>query len=449
MRILFVTKSHNIYGGVERWLSDLVEGLIRNGWTCIIAVVSGTKFHNADAYIRAHVTLRKAEVREIKTKFGTELERRRQLETAIQDIQPNIVIPVMVHEALGAVSLRRSRGQQVKLLYPIHDSEVWAYDAVMDYKDVIDGIVCVNRLMKEVFVRWADWPENRIFHIRCGVDSACEMAVKGVPSGAVEIGYAGALNNEQKRAHDLLSIIEAIEARDIRYRLHIAGSGRSEDFLKKKLEDRINEGLVVFYGQLSKEEMYRGFYPCIDVLLITSDWETGPLVAWEAMMHGVLVLTSRYRGILMENVLIDGATALIFPVGKSEEAAEMLRNVCAEPDRFIKMANKGREVAEWHLHVDGMVEKWNAALHRLSGLPVKVISRDPGRHYPSYTESVAKQYLRCVLRKPVQHTSAHEEWPRFKPGYVQSAIREAFLNRLDALESDLAIHHNERVDAAR
>ena len=52
MKILFVSQTASIHGGVERWLSTLCLGLSEIGVEISLALVDGPQFHRADVYMR-------------------------------------------------------------------------------------------------------------------------------------------------------------------------------------------------------------------------------------------------------------------------------------------------------------------------------------------------------------------------------------------------------------
>src|SRR5262249_27677972 len=151
--------------------------------------------------------------------------------------------------------------------------------------------------------------------------------------------------------------------------LLIVGNGDGAQSLSNRLKRQVAEGRVIFLGWKSHDELNHEFYPQIDALIITSDWETGPIVAWEAMMHGVLVVTSRYRGLRREGVFHQGGNALIFPVGHPEEAARMLKDLRHAHERLASIAEKGRQVALRTLSLDRMIDGWASAFSKVSSLP--------------------------------------------------------------------------------
>ena len=72
-----------------------------------------------------------------------------------------------------------------------------------------------------------------------------------------------------------------------------------------------NKG-VTFLGRLSPTEMRDKLYARANTLLMPSFWETGPIVNWEAMAAGVVVVSSRYVGSGLEGSLQHGKTPCFF-----------------------------------------------------------------------------------------------------------------------------------------
>ena len=96
------------------------------------------------------------------------------------------------------------------------------------------------------------------------------------------VGYSGRLDTEQKRVGRLVELAEHLDGLGINYRLEIAGSGPEEAGLRQKLAGRN----VRFLGRLDERQMAAA-YGGWDFLVCTSDYETGPLVALEAIAAGV------------------------------------------------------------------------------------------------------------------------------------------------------------------
>src|SRR5690606_14723887 len=125
----------------------------------------------------------------------------------------------------------------------------------------------------------------------------------------------------QKRVRDLPRLVDELERRSVPFELLIAGAGPEQEWLRRNL-DGAAPGRVRFLGNVPRAELNERFYGRIDAVLITSSWETGPIVAWEAMAAGVPILASRYVGSGLEGGLQDGVNSLMFPVGDMAAAAD-------------------------------------------------------------------------------------------------------------------------------
>lgn len=102
-------------------------------------------------------------------------------------------------------------------------------------------------------------------------------------SGGLVLGFSGRLDVVQKKAGRLVGLCAQLAARGVCYRLEIAGTGPMEAALRRQLAGRP----VRFLGRLDEQAMSAA-YAGWDLLVCTSDYETGPLVALEAMAAGTL-----------------------------------------------------------------------------------------------------------------------------------------------------------------
>src|SRR6185503_3526342 len=104
----------------------------------------------------------------------------------------------------------------------------------------------------------------------------------------------------------------------------IAGDGPARNSLLQALQPWIESGRVEYLGALAADQIGPQVFANADVFLLTSSWETGPIVIWEAMAAGVAVVSSRYIGSGLEGALQHEGNCLMFPVGDSEAAATQL-----------------------------------------------------------------------------------------------------------------------------
>jgi glycosyltransferase involved in cell wall biosynthesis len=447
--VLFATQTAATQGGVERWLSDVAAGLRRAGWRVMVGLADGPTYHDAGRYLRAYPEIASLPHWVLRRGSGLPSARRRALTDLLEETRPDVVVPVMLHDTLGACRARRLSGQRLHLLYPIHENEFGWFDAVAEHTQVVDAVVSVNRLMLDALEKFIGWPRERAFHAPHGVQLSAEAGKRFRPGAPVRIGYCGKLLDRPKRVFDLVPICEELQRLGVKVDVTFAGSGRDEEELRRRLRARVELGTVRFLGSLDREELARTFYPELDVLVVPSESESGPLVAWEAMSHGLLVLSSEYTGLRREGILRDDETAIVFPVGQPIVAARRLQEALGNPAEARRVAERGRTVAAERLEVSVSVGAWEAVLERVMDLPPRPMSVAAGTDCRPGWKERTEDILRVALRRPLMAGTWQEEWPRFRPGAMSEESRSEFAGRLRVLEAELVGESRPRSDVAQ
>jgi glycosyltransferase involved in cell wall biosynthesis len=118
------------------------------------------------------------------------------------------------------------------------------------------------------------------------------------------------------------------------------------------LSDRVR--FLGFVNQSGLPEVYCAS----DVLVLPSEYEAFGLVVNEAMLCGCPVTVSDRVGARLD-LVFDGKTGFIFPVGNLDACALLLRNILNTPDRLQQMSRAAKErMKEWspEKNVQGLVE---------------------------------------------------------------------------------------------
>ena len=383
-----------------------MQELTSRGWRCKLALTVG-KFGCAAKYLAQnpwHDTI------EISNPTGTREGRIRALAKSLKEQGPDFLIVLNTPDAYVAAS--RLGPIRPQVVMALHGVEPQYYGDIENFGAVIDAVVVPSKLALKLVQKLTDFPNNRLFKIPAGVK--CDNWGFEVPNNPIEIVYAGRLAREAKRVQDIPGIFRELDRLSFDYRFLIAGEGEERQFLESELAE--NQGEVEFLGLLSHEELVQEVFQPGRVLLITSERETGPLVAWEAMSRGVLVVTSNYRGLTAEQTLIDGLNALVFPVGDTRTAASQL---CRAGNvriyrRLVENAKNSvktkylleRTVRDWIELFDG-IEVRDCVVNESSSLPR--FSRD-GRLSKLLGIEVAET-TRQLLGLSYRHESAGGEWP--------------------------------------
>ena len=432
-RILFLAPSAYPLGGVQTWLDYLLPGLVERGWRATLGLVAG-RFHDVSRYLSVHPW---SDTVAIRNPTGSREGRVRALLATIERLRPAVVVSVNIPDSFAAVERLRLRRQHApRVVMTNHSVEAQYLGDAKSWRAVLDAIIGTNRLTCHLAMEWAGLEPSRVFYAPYGVEVPSSMCQVDAHPGPLRIAYSGRLDDEQKRVGDIPGILERLEAAGVAYELRLAGAGPAEAALAERLRSQVEAGRARFLGVLAPDALSRQLYDWADLLLVTSYWETGPIVIWEAMARGLPVVTSRYIGSGLENSLRDGDNCLMFPIGDVAAAAEQLQRM-NDPGRRAELAARGRALVAERYTRPHSVKQWDACLRTILSQP-RQRSLSSGRLNPPagrldrWLGIKAGESARRRLRIEFAHSSAGGEWPHVAGGGVVD--QAAFLRRAADLD---------------
>ena len=111
-----------------------------------------------------------------------------------------------------------------------------------------------------------------------------------------------------------------------------------------------------------------------DALLMPSLHEGLPYTLLEAMALGIPIIASRVGG--LEEVLGDGATALLVPTGDCPALARAITRLHADPDLRRRLSENARRLQQAQYSLERMTERY-LAVYREALLHFSNITRRP------------------------------------------------------------------------
>lgn len=410
MRILFIAPSAYLLGGVQDWLYMLVLGLRDRGHQVVVGVPDG-KFHRLNPYNQHFAGLN---AKGFVNRTGTQAGAQRALGNFLIDNPADLVIGVNLADLYGAYAARANQLFPTKLVMTLHAIEADYFADIEMYASILDGIVVTNRLTEALVKGIQPVDEKRVFYAPYGVDSGPTRSSRG--SQPLRIAWVGRLENTQKRAADLRPILLKLDEAQCDYRVSIAGSGPDLDELRNLLAPWIQTGKLKFEGTIAKANI-QTFLTGHDVLLITSQWETGPIVAWEAMVAGLVVVSSDYVGSHLEKALIHDTTALLYPIGDSQEACRQLMRL-TDDLLFQSLSVNGRNMALSRYSSQASIDAWEQAFEQILQRDRQVSSpwqqrssAPPSGRLERFCGPVWAERLRRVLPLRTLVPDSGSEWP--------------------------------------
>ena len=421
-RVLFVAPSAYRLSGVATWLDHLLPGLTDRGFEVTLGLAEGPRHHRPEAYLAAHPFDRTIA---IGCASGTATGRVRAVRDAIAKTEPDLVVNANIPDSLVAVAEEQAAGRTVRGIQTCHGIQPDLFDDLIALRPVADAVICTNRLACDLATELSGWPPERVGHAWYGTVAA-GPAPPREDDASFTIAYAGRIEEDQKRTRDLIPIAERLAAAwpDRPWRMLVAGDGPDREALERGVAEAGLAGVVQFLGHVSGEELPERLWHRADALIMPSQWETGPIVIWEAMAHGVPVVTSQYVGSGQEGVLLDGQSCLMFAIGDAETAASRLATLRDDPPLRTQLRESGRALVAGRSSVAASCDRWVETLDRLGALPI-LPKRPPQRAARGTLDRVlglrAAETVRRGLGRTPEATGPGDEWPHRLAGYESDA----------------------------
>ncbi len=399
-------------GGIATWLDYLCVGLQEKDWRVVVGLASG-RWHDTKKYEQRHEGLT---VTRVVNETGSREGRVRAIEAVIKSVNPQLVVGVNIPDCYVAAARCRGTGRWPKIVMTIHAIQPDVYDDATKHAALLDGVVCTNKLACELVRVDSGVNRKRIFYAPYGVaDQEITYGNKGLRD-PFRLAYVGRLEQGQKSLHDLPQVLDHLEGAGVKYQLIVAGTGPEETWIRRELSARAKKGIIEFLGEIELHAMNERVYDRADALIVTSVWETGPIIIWEAMASGVPVVTSKYIGSGLENSLINNENCLTFPTGDVREAAACITRLM-DANLRGKLIQGGYRVVHNKYTQSSSIDAWDRCFTNI------MISPDNGREI-GHAYSVSHngrldrifgvrlgETIRRALGRQYVHQSAGSEWP--------------------------------------
>lgn len=211
-------------------------------------------------------------------------------------------------------------------------------------------------------------PADRLEMIHSGVaddpppavDPAAVRVEIGFPRDAKLALFVGRLA-PQKRVADLLKVLDLLQHVQPDLRTAIVGDGPLRGSLEKLARQLELTDRVRFLGH--RDDVPR-LMAAADVVALPSEYEGLPNVVLEAMIQAKPVVATAAPG--TTEVVVDGVTGVLAPVGSLPLLARGLRDLIRDPRRAAALGAAGRERALAEFRADAMVARFADLYERLA-----------------------------------------------------------------------------------
>jgi glycosyltransferase involved in cell wall biosynthesis len=235
--------------------------------------------------------------------------------------------------------------------------ELWSYHKC-------DVLICVTEELKELIVKVAGIPAQKILVVPNGVDTTRFHLGKHGPKRIFDrpvIGFVGALVRWHRLDVLLTALSESIQE-GIEYNLVVVGDGPMLKTWEAQAQELELQGRVCFVGRVPWDEIpayisgfdlgYAGNSP-LDIGVMYHS----PLKLYEYMAMARPVIASLYED--TREMISPGQHGYLFEPGNKDDLKRVLRRALQEQERWYAMGLAARErviqEASWQMRVQNMI----------------------------------------------------------------------------------------------
>lgn len=344
MKVLQVASSLYEWGGIERYVVYLAQGLAANDHEVIVACPAKSPIANRYSRTTAIEMRRKIDLRGFAGYLR--LFRAHRFDVVHGHFSPDFTLP--------AYAARMTK--QPFTLMTRHLAGRWAPAKARAYARLWNHIIPVSHAVERRLLE-SGIPASQMTVAKAGVPAPQPTKPRyaarqelGIPTDEVAVGSFGRLVPE-KGIEVLINGIDGVPGA----RAYIFGQGPSEATLKERAKGK----RVTFRGQVAEvaDAMHS-----MDIVAIPSQWEEAfPYAALEAMALARPIVASRIGG--LPEMVEDGVTGRLFTPGDPSSMAEAIQALA--PPNPTGAAGRRRYEAEFTLeHMVSRIEAVYARSNR-------------------------------------------------------------------------------------
>lgn len=362
MRVFQIGSSLYDWGGIERYVAYLSQGLRGRGHEVAVVCPPGSPLEMECGVRTIPIALRKQFGFWLYPRF-LRLFRESRWDVVHIHFSPDFVIPAMAAKKAGQPLLAMTR----------HVALPWSPPKVKRYLSLFDHIIPVSEAVRGK-LHESGVPDGKMTVAKAGAPALVPTNQPeevrrelGIPEGAFAVGFFGRLVEDK----GVQVLIEAMR----RARSEVVAEVFGDGPYRPKLEAMARE--------LAHRVRFRGFSTdvpnlmgAMDAVAIPSVWdEPFPYSALEAMSLGKPIVASDTGG--LPELVEDGKTGLLFPKADSESLANRLNRLSGDRECAKAFGLNALQVHRANFTVEKMAERIEA-VYAQCGAPLGTFRSETG-----------------------------------------------------------------------
>lgn len=353
-KVLFDCHNGLVMGGIELWIIDLCEQLLKDNKFNIGIISDAGRYDVSDQILEIvdKVNFNHREGFGIETFINIVRYLEQQMPFVVITSFPDIVL-------VAASILKRKYPDSVYIISVIHHGENEFFNANAIFMNQVNKYIGVSEDIKGELLK-RKVPEEKILSMTCPVKCEDKLMRGYRENGIIHIGYAGRLVVYKKRMDLLIKLIKELEKKNINYVFEIAGEGTYREEMEKFIRENKLDKKVLFLGRIAREDIF-DFWKRQDVCVNISDCEGRCISKMEGMSAGAIPIVTDVIG--MREDITDGINGYIVPMGDYKSIAEKIEYLYLNCEKLPIMGKCAHEEIRKKCKMSDHVRFWEKVLN--------------------------------------------------------------------------------------
>lgn len=220
----------------------------------------------------------------------------------------------------------------------VHNEASHYYDTMRLYEPIFDKIICVSKGSYSFLKEQLPEIEKKALFRPCptsiNIDSFSEKKYSS-KNQPIVLTFIGRLEDKSKGVFRIPEILHLLKEKGVDFFIKIIGDGPDKNLLENKLSNFNGKYEITFAnGQDELKKLIQN----VDLILLTSNFEGGPLVVYEAMGCGVVPIVTPVGN--MPNLIKSQENGFIVPIGDNNKFAEIVELFYNNKDLLSSVGKK-------------------------------------------------------------------------------------------------------------
>lgn len=332
-KILFDLHNGMVLGGVESWSYILAKELHEKGYGGLYLTTDAAGQAVADKTFPVHM-LKYHGIAEEKDKIEMCMEK------IVENLPCTIICNFPYNIFWSACMVKQQFPKLIRIIAVQHSDDSVYYEAYCLWQEYIDQCMVISSLIEQKLLSFG-MRKDKIGRLEWSIPCKERIDRTGSKEDTpLRIGYAGRVTIAAKRLDLLFPLAENLKRKNVRFQIHIAGTGDYSEVLQARIQKEGLEDCMVCVGYIDRKDI-PGFWSRQDIMVSCSEYEGHSISQSEAMAEGAVPVITDVSG--ARDDVADGYNGYVVDIGDMDALADRIRELYLDRVKLRKMGIRAHD----------------------------------------------------------------------------------------------------------